>query len=645
MEKRLLSTTFIATAFALVWLIAVYRQDGLAASDTPEQPPVANTALPTLTTGSPPPAADGTATITDGKLFRATLTAQGAALHKLELLNPQYFLKEGEYERPAITGDSKFRPGPMDLVSTWSFGYLPADLDIKRLEIDQKVTFPGEAEKSLLEAWNELRYIGEEPAQKYPFRLVQSDDRSATYVWPDPTVVDSPAYIEKRYRVEDNHTLSLDVIIHNLGTKALTEQFTISVPAFQHPASPGTIFTPAADLYSGACFAGDELVYEAFNTLAENSGTEVAAKGDVGWAGVASRYFLLAILPRNSANTQCSMKATLMGSTEDGDYGSLFAYIHNTQPTILPPSSRTCSPNWMPQNRVSGSYCDSLYEVLGTKPGVTAKELQEAKGKAIAAVYADDAKRKAVEDAYETLVGRSQKTYSYTLYGGPKDIDDLEAVGGNLSDALDFGMLSFLSIPMLHFLRLSHSMIPSWAIAIVLLTLLVKILTFPLTQKSFKQMQQMQKLKPKMDELKKKYGSDQQKLNQEMMALYKSQKVNPVGGCLPMLLQMPVWFALYQTIYSSVELYQAPLFGWVNNLAAPDPYFILPAILGITMFVQQRIMPTTMDSAQAKVMMWVMPIMFTVFMLFLPSGLVLYIFVNTVLSIGQQAMIQRNVTT
>lgn len=645
MEKRIISITLIATALALAWLIAVQQRDGLASAEAGDPEKAVEAGVEVLTTTSPTPTTDGTAVISDGKLFRATLTAQGGALLKLELLNPQYYLKEGNYERPTITGDSKFLPGPMDLVSTWSFAFLPANIDLKRLEIDQKVTFPGEPEKTLLEAWNELKYIGEEPAKKYPFRLVHSDQKSATYVWPDPVTVSSPVYIEKQYLAGDNHSLSLNIIIHNLGKNTLTEQFSIAIPAFQHPASPGSIFTPAADLYSGACFAGDELLYEAFNTLAENSGTEMAAKGDVGWAGVASRYFLLAILPRNSAYTQCSIQANLMGSTEDGDYGSLFAYIHNTQPTILPPPSRVCAPEWLPKDRLDGPHCNTLYEMIGTTPGISAKDLNEAKGKAIAAVYSDTAKRQAIENAYETLIGRSQKTYSYTLYAGPKDIDDLEAVGGNLSEALDFGILSFLSIPMLHFLRISHSIIPSWAIAIVLLTLLVKILTFPLTQKSFKQMQQMQKLKPKMDELKTKFGGDQQKLNQEMMALYKSHKVNPVGGCLPMLLQMPVWFALYQTIYSSVELYQAPLFGWVTNLAAPDPFFILPAILGLTMFVQQRIMPTTMDSAQAKVMMWVMPIMFTVFMLFLPSGLVLYIFVNTVLSIGQQAMIQRKATT
>ena len=150
--------------------------------------------------------------------------------------------------------------------------------------------------------------------------------------------------------------------------------------------------------------------------------------------------------------------------------------------------------------------------------------------------------------------------------------------------------------------------------------------------------------KPDMEEIKEKYEDDKQKQQQEMFALYKRHGVNPLGGCLPMFLQMPIYIALYETLYASVSLYQQPLFGWVDDLTSPDPYYILPLILGATMFVQQKLSPTTMDSQQAKIMMYVMPIMFTGFMLFLPSGLVLYIFTNTLLTLVQQFFLHRKPT-
>ena len=146
----------------------------------------------------------------------------------------------------------------------------------------------------------------------------------------------------------------------------------------------------------------------------------------------------------------------------------------------------------------------------------------------------------------------------------------------------------------------------------------------------------MAQLKPKMDELREKFKDDKAKINTAMMELYKREKVNPLGGCLPMLIQMPIWIALYRTIYGAVELYQAPLFLWIRDLSAYDPFFVMPLVLGGLMFIQQKMSPPAGDPAQAKMMLYLMPIMFTVFMLFLPSGLVFYILVNTVLAIGHQ---------
>ncbi len=230
---------------------------------------------------------------------------------------------------------------------------------------------------------------------------------------------------------------------------------------------------------------------------------------------------------------------------------------------------------------------------------------------------------------------------SFQIYVGPKDLSQFKAIDAPLDDSIDFWIVGVIAKPMVAALQLFHEWIPSWGVAILILTVLVKLLLFPLTQWSFKSMASMQRIKPDMDELKKKFANDRQKLNEEMMALYKRNKVNPMGGCFPMLLQMPIWIALYRSIYSSVELYQAPLGGWIQDLSAPDPYYVLPLVMGLSMFLQQRLMPTSLDNQQAKIMMWMMPIMFTGFMLFLPSGLVLYILVNTLLSMAQQYYIKR----
>ena len=178
------------------------------------------------------------------------------------------------------------------------------------------------------------------------------------------------------------------------------------------------------------------------------------------------------------------------------------------------------------------------------------------------------------------------------------------------------------------------------------MTILIKLLLLPLTHKSMKSMKDMAKLKPLMEELKKKYKDDKQRLNQEMMNLYKIHKINPLGGCFPMLLQMPIWIALYRMLYSSVELYQTPFIaGWIDDLSWRDPYFIMPIVLGLAMFLQQKLSPTSVDSQQAKMMMYAMPVFMTFIMLYLPSGLVLYIFVNSLLSIGHQLLLNRSGAT
>jgi YidC/Oxa1 family membrane protein insertase len=223
--------------------------------------------------------------------------------------------------------------------------------------------------------------------------------------------------------------------------------------------------------------------------------------------------------------------------------------------------------------------------------------------------------------------------YADRLYFGPKEIETLEAAGAHLDKAVDFGWLSPLCRFLLTILKFFHGLVGNWGVAIILLTVSVKLLLLPLTQKSMSSMKDMRRIKPLMDQVNEKFKDDVAKKNQAMMQLYKTHKINPFSGCLPAVAQAPVWIALYQTLWRAVELYRSPFLFWYQDLSSPDAYFVLPLLLGATMFIQQKITPTTMDSMQAKIMLYMMPAMFLVFMLFLPAGLALYSLVNSVLTI------------
>src|SRR5215831_1318015 len=240
--------------------------------------------------------------------------------------------------------------------------------------------------------------------------------------------------------------------------------------------------------------------------------------------------------------------------------------------------------------------------------------------------------------------GRSQSE-SFVVFAGPKILNELDAVkpGGqksDLGDSVDYGWLSPISRVMLLVLVGVRRVIGSWGVAIIALTLLVKLLTYPLTQKSMKSAKEMAKLKPKIEALQKRYKDDKQRLNQEMMGLYKSHGVNPLGGCLPMLIQLPIWWALYATLGNAVELYRSK-FLWMPDLTRADPYYITPIAMGIFMFLQQRITPMPTDSEQQKMMMYMMPVVFTVMSLWFPAGLTVYILTNTLLTMVQQWWMNR----
>lgn len=229
-------------------------------------------------------------------------------------------------------------------------------------------------------------------------------------------------------------------------------------------------------------------------------------------------------------------------------------------------------------------------------------------------------------------------------YVGPKIIDRLESVAPNLDRTVDFGWLFFISLPLFIILDWFHSLVGNWGVAIILLTVLVKGVFFHLSATSYRSMARMRAVAPQLTRLKELYGDDRQRMSQEMMALYKREKINPLGGCLPILVQMPVFIALYWVLFESVQLRHAPFMLWIQDLSVMDPYFILPILMGASMFVQMSLNPTPPDPMQAKIMK-LMPLIFTVFFLWFPAGLVLYWLVNNILSIAQQWYITRKIET
>ena len=234
----------------------------------------------------------------------------------------------------------------------------------------------------------------------------------------------------------------------------------------------------------------------------------------------------------------------------------------------------------------------------------------------------------------------AEGTVSTRLYAGPQEQDKLEGIAPGLDLVVDYGWLTVIAAPLFWVLSWFHNLTGNWGWAIILVTVAIKAIFFPLSAASYKSMAKMRVLGPRLQRMKEMYGNDKAKMQQEMMNLYRTEKINPLGGCLPILVQIPVFIALYWVLLGSVEMRHAPWLGWIQDLSAKDPYFILPIIMGVSMLVQMKLNPTPPDPIQAKVMM-AMPIIFTFMFLWFPSGLVLYWVVNNCLSIAQQWQITR----
>ncbi len=467
------------------------------------------------------------------------------------------------------------------------------------------------------------------------------------YVWPDPQHDDSPVFIEKRFTLGDHpYELKLDVSVTNVGEEPVTIQSGLSVGGWQHRDEvAGSMFSFPTYLQGANCYSAEGLQlyeYSEFDDLESFPHRQWPLVGqpdndarNVRWVSVGTRYFMLAAIDESAkAEGQCVIRSTAL------PHGTISSTLYTGASRALKSGAGSCVPAWL-EGRFPSRSCDAAYKALGHEPGAPRSKIL--KTYQLQREKLSGAELNQLESAWQSLKNRQRSIRRFTLFSGPKDSRYLEESGHELQASLDFGWFTLLAEPMLHLLRWFYEVLGHWALAIVALTLVVKTALLPLTQKSFVSMQKMQQLRPKLDALKEEYGERKEEFAKAQMALFKREGVNPLGGCLPMLLQMPIWFALYRTIYSAVDLFNAPLGGWIQDLSAPDPFYVMPVLLGIIFFVQQLFTPTAagMDPAQAKMMKYGMPLMMSIFMVALPSGLVLYILVNSILTVFQNLYIKR----
>ena len=314
--------------------------------------------------------------------------------------------------------------------------------------------------------------------------------------------------------------------------------------------------------------------------------------------------------------------------------------LHEIKPKDLAEAEQTL------QGKISWAAYESTYFMCGIIPEKADSSLLRLK--------ADQNEKVStiLSGANDILAPQESHLYNYTIYFGPKKLDTLKTVGHDLEKIVDFGWFDMMAKPTLYLLKFFYKYFHNYGIAIILVTIIIKLLFWPISHKGMKSMKTMQKIQPKMAKLREKYKDDQQRLNQEMMKLYQTYKINPLGGCLPMVLQIPVFFALYKVLLQTIELRHAPFMLWITDLSAPDRLFIgfnipylgglpvLTLLMGASMFLQQKMTPSTGDPNQAR-MMLLLPVVFTFMFINFASGLVLYWFLNNLLSMLQQYIINR----
>ncbi len=572
--------------------------------------------------------------------MRLVFSSYGAGLKHAFMLNPQYKQKRRKPPQgPFSPPKQKLAAGPLDLVSTWDPAFYPLQL---KMQWDHATQVKPRVTRHIKKAvkgpakvitGDFLDVYAKDPV----FTILHRDDKSITYIWPDPKTDKSGLFLIKRFTLNGHYTVNMSVELVSTLPKKAKIDYRVVLHAWQMPSSKskGTcgsaMFSPHPDLKNGMCFSDGSLEEEDFKGKA----LKKSYAGEASFAAVGSRYFEIAAAPIGALNkAQCSLQIY--------PGGVVTSRLHEMAPLEAYAKPGACRPAFLgPAEGVVS--CKAAAKVLGVSPDAGIDRVIRAfkAKKAVGGVAQADK----FASAMTALTNRVATVNHFLIYAGPKDISELKAADHHLRSSVNFRLfgipLGVLCIPMLWLMRLSYKIIPNWGVSIIFLTIVVKLLTLYWTQKSFVQMKKMQALKPELDRIKKQYKKDKDGLNKAMMDLYKRHNVNPLGGCLPMLIQMPIWFALYRTIYSAVELYQAPLFWWIQDLSSYDPYFVLPVLLGLTTFLQQKFTPQTGDESQAKVMLYAMPVMFTVFMLFMPSGLTFYILINSILTVGHQWLIQR----
>ena len=462
----------------------------------------------------------------EGPDFRATLTAQNAALVHVVMKDPRY-------ER----GGKQ-----IDLVTTDKLSYLPLRLELSGVEIPESAT------------WN----------------VEQLSERAARFT----LQVGDVTLVRKVEIGQGPFQLWSTLRVHN--TASQPKQLQVRVQGHHYARredEEGGFLAARSPLSAGGICAGESVERHERSEIVED---QPQLQGNVAFGSLDTVYFTQALAADRGLFERCELRGSDRGGSLDKPDGSLLSVTLAYPKTSLP---------------AGGS-----------------------------------------------------ATFRTLAYFGPKTQNELAAAGHGLPSATHVGGLpgvGSIAHGLVGLLAYIHDhVIGNWGVAIILLTLCVKLALYPLTAKSFQSIAAMRRLKPAIDEVNEKYADDREKKGAAMMELYRKHKINPFGGCLPQLLQLPVWWALYTSLSTNVELFKRPFFGPWQDLAAPDPYYVLPLMLGVLMWIQQRMTPSTMDPAQAKMMLYVMPAMVTSFMLFLPAGLCVYMFTNQVLSIGQQRFIE-----
>ena len=606
---------------------------------------IALAATPSAASAEPICRPGAAASVIEGGATRWSISPCGGGVESVKLTDPQFQVQTQKQPSNALPGwaQQKWAPGPLELVPTWDARWDPFQERVLLRDAGPlvvSVTMPGEATPAQ-RTFQDLAAMALDLPQ---WKVLSADAKSVSMVWPDPERVVSPIYIHKRFGAEPDQPSGAhsEVQVWWLGARParLVVEHVISTYQDSSEAGGGFLAMLAGphDVKGASLRIGDETIHFDASGLADAEPEERLHAATPTWLGTDTRYFLLATVPVAGFAEGSSSELISVGN------GVLEAVVR-TGTLTLASAEGACLPAWLAKIR-GGRSCEDDLRLLGLEADEAAPHDPPALHAAATKVGGD------AIAASERLQKRQVTRLMMRHFAGSKEIGGLRAMGSELDEAIDFGWFGAIARPLLFVLKMAHSLFGSWPLAILILTVLVKAVLWPIMGKSQKSMRKMASLKPEIDKIRsdlaadaKRRGLDQPdpaELNRATFALYQKHGVNPLGGCLPMLLQMPVYIALYRTISSSVELYNQPLFGWITDLTQHDPYYVLPILLGVLMVAQQKFTPmTTTDEAQRKMMMWFMPILFSVMMMSLPSGLTLYILTNTVLSMVQTWWLQR----